>query len=500
MVILFLHFIPTPYAIQLQTQVCWNFGVNASIHAQSNNDSFADFIRSSGLWADKSLLIKTVMKEKSKILLIGSPRGWCKSLNLKMLQSFFDIEVDDNCERKPLNETFAYNYFQNGVIRPISGITQKIHPIPLISKHRNMTQALGQFPVIFLNFAKVLFDKELLFFHGEFDATFAPYIKIFDGIIDGNSTSSELKIRTKRCKEIIFNSGRIAPEVLLSSIVTLSEVLYTHYGKKVIILIDEYDQFVRDMYFDVWTTYKEEDRFHIKNFYKKFTQLSFYSNKYLEKAVIATVLPTWTLLGFNRTNAVREYKIIDGDDIYNFFGFTTLEVFIMMRIREIPDVQRDAVINWYGGYNSPSSPSGFLFSPSSVARFIEDKKIIDYPSTGSMLDEFTFEWQKFPVFRNTLISLINDTTYVVDYSKTEMLVDRDCSLMNTFVMNKTIGLDDFRKEHCDIALTLLCNMGYFTVDDTFANNGTNGTHIGIMIPNEEIENKLRWKIDYNRND
>ncbi|WP_425360119.1 AAA family ATPase [Candidatus Tisiphia endosymbiont of Ceraclea dissimilis] len=70
-------------------------------------DEFYDLLINSDVFVDKSLMVKELLEDSGKVILITRPRRWGKSLNMNMLHKFFEIEVDER--GKPLPEEDRVN-------------------------------------------------------------------------------------------------------------------------------------------------------------------------------------------------------------------------------------------------------------------------------------------------------------------------------------------------------------------------------------------------------
>lgn len=412
---------------------------------------------------------------------------------MRMLEAFFSINTFPNGTRIELSQTYSLFYFQKGLIYLEGDEIRKVIPTPLISQHQDLiTPALGQFPVIYLDFAPVGLSSVADSFKYIVREAFKQFSHVINDMKNTN-ISAALRDRISKCEESAKNtSENVITEDLLTAIQTLSEFLHAYYAKKVIILIDEYDVFAQKLYLNLYHDFNPTEESSIVDFYKKFSQYSFLSNNFLEKAIITSVHPVAETLGLSGANEVRRYNFIDGDDLYTFFAFTASEVLGMLDFHDIQNVTND-VARWYGGYNFPNSVVGHLFSPISVTGFIAQKNFSQYVAK-SISVEFIFKLRTYPVFLDALKLLVNNGTYDVEYSKVQNLNVQDLRSINTFV-KKPQTVTDFKKEHCDVALVLLCGTSYGTVDKTFANNGKNDTHIRIKLPNEEIRANVQRRID-----
>ena len=71
--------------------------------------TFKSLIGKSSIFIDKTLLIKEFIESSAEVLLITYPRRWGKSVNMDMLKTFFEIEVDQD-GNKCLDKTKTENY------------------------------------------------------------------------------------------------------------------------------------------------------------------------------------------------------------------------------------------------------------------------------------------------------------------------------------------------------------------------------------------------------
>lgn len=453
---------------------------------------FYNFIYQYPMWVDRSLLIKKIWQNDKTISVISTPRRWGRTLNLQMLHAFFVISEQEYAQRNSINTTFAYNYFRNGILQDRMNNVLKIEPAPLISQYRDIIEeAQGQFPVIYVNFMGMASLQRMSDLHEHVKDIFGEY-SFHIKMMTRNESLAMRKLALK-CKKIEI-VDTLTFEEILTSVQLLSELLHGYYGKKVIILIDQYDQFVRDTYFTYSTHRHQAEPDSTKDFYQKFTQHTLRSNKYVEKVIVTTVLPVTGALGFDSTDDLEEYNFIDGDDIYQFFGLSTVDVFNMTDIFGVEESRED-VKKWYGGYTCGNSSSECIFSPNSVISFLyEDNGMQNYMVISRSV-VFLFKLRRYPVFQNTLKSLIENGTCDIEYDKIKRLGHEHCNLINKFVTDERISEKEFRKEHCDIALAFLYGMSYVTVDATYANNGKNGTYIRLKVPNQEVREEIKYRLD-----
>ena len=163
-------------------------------------------------YVDKTKLVEQLLQNWGKVNLFTRPRRFGKTLNMSMLKNFFEIGTDP--------ALFEGLY---------------------IAQNRELCDAyLGQYPVIFLSLKGV----EGLTFEAaryRFTELVGTEAARFEFLNQSNRLSDNAKERYRAL--IALKDGRYAmeEELLISSLQLLSQLLYKHYGKKTVIIIDEYD-------------------------------------------------------------------------------------------------------------------------------------------------------------------------------------------------------------------------------------------------------------------
>lgn len=175
-------------------------------------EDFKEIRQEEFYYIDKTKLLEQLLEKWGKVNLFTRPRRFGKTLNMSMLRYFFEIGTDESL--------FDGLYIKNN---------KKI-----------CDEYMGKFPVIFISLKNV----EGL----DFETALYRFVEIigreaerFYFLLD----SEKLKVNEKeRYKTLIcLDNGRYSMDVniLASALRLLSELLYKHYGKKTIIIIDEYD-------------------------------------------------------------------------------------------------------------------------------------------------------------------------------------------------------------------------------------------------------------------
>lgn len=175
-------------------------------------DDFRKLRESHFYYVDKTRLIEQLLLNWSEVTLFTRPRRFGKTLNMSMLKSFFDIGTD---------ETLFDGLYISG-------------------NKELCDEYMGKYPVIFLSLKGV----EGLTYEEAFEA----FVRIMGKEVNRVSFLADsdklTQIEREQYKGLtIMKNGRLAfdKEKLISSLQLLSQLLYKHYGKKTVILIDEYD-------------------------------------------------------------------------------------------------------------------------------------------------------------------------------------------------------------------------------------------------------------------
>ena len=284
-------------------------------------EDFKEVIDEGLYYVDKTMLIYDLLRNRGKNNLITRPRRFGKTLNFSMLRYFFDIAEKDNA------------YLFDGL---------------KISEHfGELAQYRNAFPVITLSLKcgkQGEYSEALKMLRYSIRQQFIAN----KTVLEGERVSEEYK---REYRKILENDD---DTVWGSSIQLLSECLMQHYGKKVIILIDEYDVPLEDAYFSGY--YDDMVRF-IRSLFESALK----TNPALEFSVITGCLRISKESIFTGLNNLEVNSILS--DIYSdFFGFVQPEVDDMLRYYGIQDKRGD-MKKWYDGYTFGGSE---VYNPWSV--------------------------------------------------------------------------------------------------------------------------------------
>ena len=301
-------------------------------------ENFEEIRKLGFYYIDKTRLIEQLLQGWGKVTLFTRPRRFGKTLNMSMLKSFFEIGTD---------KTLFDGLY-------ISGNKE------LCDEH------MGKYPVIFLSFKGV----EGLTYDEAFDAlvrVIGKEISRVSFLADSDKLTMLEREQYKGLTIIEDGSFVFSKDKLISSLQLLSQLLYKHYGQKVVILIDEYDVPL--------------DKAFQNGYYKEMVSLirglfgqALKTNEFLQFAVLTGCLRVSKESIFTGLNNFEINSIVDIDHDEQF-GFTDDEVMKLLldydRSERYPDAKE-----WYDGYHFGNAD---IYCPWDVINFA--KKLVSDPST-----------------------------------------------------------------------------------------------------------------------
>ncbi|MFU7503298.1 MAG: AAA family ATPase, partial [Candidatus Tisiphia sp.] len=332
-------------------------------------DEFYDLVVNSDVFVDKSLMIKELLEDSGKVILITRPRRWGKSLNMDMMRRFLEIEVGER--GKPLAQEKRVNYklFTGGIVDLGFDETKELQPLK-ISIHKNIIKRQGQFPVIYINFKEVKGSNYKEIISSIIDQIIELYERFnyLEQYIqeDNKFFSIPQKVKLKN-----YLSGDINISYLKNSLKFLSQILYKHFKQRVYILIDEYDTPINNAYLELGHKTKEFDQ--ILKLFRGILGSSLKTNPYLEKGVITGILRIAKANLFSDLNNVTEYTLLD-KKFAKFYGFTQAEVDELLTV--VPTkTNPEEIQNWYNGYTFGGE---IIYNPWSIMQCLAREGELDH--------------------------------------------------------------------------------------------------------------------------
>lgn len=295
--------------------------------------NFEQIIKNNYFYVDKTLFIKEWWEAGDEVTLITRPRRFGKTLTLNMVERFFSVNKYAN----------SREVFEN-----------------LQIWQEEKYQALqGTYPVIFISFAGV---KETSFASAK--------RKINDILTTLYAQNYFLleKADLKKTEIDFFNSVSMDMDEVIASVAIqhLSEYLSRYYGKKVLILMDEYDTPLQEAYVN---GYWNEMVAYIRSLFNN----TFKTNPYMERAIMTGITRVSKESIFSDLNNL---KIITttSEKYANLFGFTEKEVFAAMDESGLTD--KEEVKKWYDGFTFGKQKD--IYNPWSIINYLDNRKFDVY--------------------------------------------------------------------------------------------------------------------------
>lgn len=289
-------------------------------------ENFAEIIEDGYYYVDKTSLIEQILDDGAKVSLFTRPRRFGKSLNMSMLKYFFETGTDCSL---------------------FDGL--------YISKNEDICgRYMGGFPVISISLKEVNAN--------DFENAKAQVVKIINKEARRFQFLLESKQITKYDKKVLERllSERMNESTITNSLLEISELLEKHYGKKVVVLIDEYDVPLAKANDN---GYYKEMVLLIRNMFGNVLK----TNDSLKFAVLTGCLRVAKESIFTGLNNFKVYSITD-ENFDETFGFTDDEVKEMLDYYKQNEFY-ESVKEWYNGYEFGDTS---VYCPWDVVNFCAD--------------------------------------------------------------------------------------------------------------------------------
>ncbi len=270
--------------------------------------------KANNYYVDKTdIMYELVEETDNQVTLFTRPRRFGKTLMMSMLSNFFSIRKESK------------------------GIFEGLK----ITEHKEFCEKwMNQYPVLFISFK----DAEADVFGVAYDKLKNSIADICKLISDLAAESSVNPADAQVFERLMFNKASDAE--VQGSLKTIMRMMYDIYGKKEILLIDEYDVPLAN------ATEKDTKK---NNYYssmldviKGIMSTALKDNEFLEFAVITGCLRIAKESIFTGTNNFASYSVLDAD-FSEYFGFTEDEVDEMLAVADRKD-KADVIKEWYDSY------------------------------------------------------------------------------------------------------------------------------------------------------
>ena len=378
---------------------------------------FKEIIENNYYYFDKTKFIENILEDGSKVKLFTRPRRFGKTLNISMLKYFFDIKNKD--ENRKLFENLE------------------------ISKSEYFEKQ-GNFFVIsisFKNYDAENWESGFNTIKNEIKLLYNEFYLIRDNLNQSDLADFDAIWLKKDNADWI------------NSLFNLTRYLYELSRKKVVVLIDEYDQPIIDSY--IKGNYEKCIAF-FKAFYGKVLK----DNNYLEMGILTGILRVAKENVFSGLNNLEVHTILD-DEFTEYFGIMENEVEKSLEDfdlkYELNDVQK-----WYNGYLFGEKK---VYNPWSVINFLNRGNLKSYwvNTSGNGLIKLYLQKLKNDIFD--------------DFSK---LLNKESILKR---INNNMTFENLKTNFGKNIWNLFFHSGYLTLADKYDVMKKNAS---IKIPNKEI--------------
>lgn len=296
---------------------------------------FAEMIEKEFYYVDKTRMIKELLDNKAKVTLFTRPRRFGKTLNMSMIRYFFEDDRDSRGNKKDWSHIFA--------------------GLKIMEAGESYLAHMGQYPVIYLTFKDA--KKE------SFEESYRQLVKVIAEEYKRHDFLVENIAREQDKEDYIAIASEKADKIAYqNAILFLSKCLEAYYGKKPVVLIDEYDVPLENAF--------------TRGFYNKMIDFirSLFESGLKDNGSLAFAVLTGCLrvskesifTGMNNLNiiSIRNAKFDE------YFGFREDEVRQLCHYYDMDDAYR-VVQEWYDGYTFGQTD---IYNPWSVIRYMDDAR------------------------------------------------------------------------------------------------------------------------------
>ena len=398
-------------------------------------DNFEKLISRGYYFIDKTLLIKDLLDNKADVNLFTRPRRFGKTLNMSMLQYFFENTAKDN------------SYLFEG--------------LNIMKEEEKYTSHMGQYPVINLSLKSAKqpnFELSLKCIKDELVDEFRRHAYILE--------SDKLKDEKEEYEKIVRKEK--SEELYVTSLKFLSQCLEKYHGKKVIILIDEYDVPLENAFFEGFYD-------NMIAFIRSLFESALKTNSSLEFSVITGCLRISRESIFTGLNNLEIISILN-KSYSEYFGFTKEDLNVILKDYNLLE-KEELIKKWYNGYIFGDNE---VYNPWSVIKFVK----------ALVVDKNAFPtsyWAN--TSSNSIVRSLIEKADTATKKEIELLIEGK-------TIEKPVHEDITYDEIYD-TMDNLWNFMFFTgyfkkINERISE--TNQKYLTLEIPNEEVKYIFRRKV------
>ena len=293
-------------------------------------ENFEDIIKDNYYYVDKSMLIEDILVNRAAVTLFTRPRRFGKTLNMSMIKYFFDVRnKDENRKLFERLKIFGSEYMREQ----------------------------GKYPVIFVSLKDLRGDT--------WEDTFENLKSFISDLYAEFEDMREIMNKRDKIKfdKIFYEEEKGDYETALK---LLSNYIYKYYGKKVIILIDEYDAPIINAFDKGY--YNEAI-----NFFQVFYSSALKTNDSLKYGILTGITRIIKEGIFSGLNNLYVNTILS-KNYSEYFGLLESEVIKMLDYFQMKYKTKE-VKDWYNGYRFGDKE---IYNPWSIINYIKEKELKAY--------------------------------------------------------------------------------------------------------------------------
>lgn len=341
---------------------------------------FKSIIEDDFYYIDKTLFIQEIIDSSADVILLPRPRRFGKTLNLSMLNYFFNVEEENQ------------NLFEH----------------LKVAKNERIMHHCGQYPIIYITFKdikEVNFEKTIEKIRILIENEFSRHKKSIDSVpLEPSQKQRIERILTEQATQVDIEVSL----KLLSQLLTLS------HNQKCVVLIDEYDTPIQTGFLK---GYYEE----IVGFFKTFMGAVLKDNDVnLYKAVLTGILRVSKESIFSDLNNIEVYTLLDSE-FNDKFGFTKDEVKGLLQSYNLRE-NFEAINAWYNGYKIGDIT---IFNPWSILSYANRRRFDVYWANTSSNDIIRTLVENSNVFQEDLKRLLKGESVERVINPNITFIDKD---------------------------------------------------------------------------
>lgn len=392
---------------------------------------FASLREHNCFYIDKTDFIKEWWNSQDDVTLITRPRRFGKTLNMSMVECFFSVKY---AKRLDLFEGLS------------------------IEKNAALRKLQGTYPVLFLSFATVKTNT--------YENARRQICSLIASLYDENMyllNGDTLNEREKKRFQAVTPEMNDADAVM--ALQNLCLFLSKYYGKKVIVLLDEYDTPLQESYAHGY--WRE-----LTAFTRSLFNATFKTNPYLERAIMTGITRVSKESIFSDLNNL-EVITTTSEKYATSFGFTESEVFTALDEAGMSD-QCDVVKKWYDGFVFGGKKD--IYNPWSITNFLDKRKIDIYWANTSS---------------NSLIGhLIQRGNSAIKEAMEDLLSGKEL----VTEIDEQIVFDQL-DDNMTAIWSLLLSSGYLKINQAPKDAAASNQNYHLSLTNHEVDVMFRRMID-----